>query len=62
MRTALQRIGTGALAYVASYVLIGLVTVSRIDRYLDVGPGDGRVLGCGRPRGRVGDPVFDVSC
>lgn len=41
MRTALQRIGAGALAYVVSYVLIGLVTATRIDRYLVAEPDKG---------------------
>ncbi|NEU55935.1 hypothetical protein [Halorussus sp. MSC15.2] len=34
MRTALHRIASGALAYVVSYVLIGLVTVPRLGQYL----------------------------
>ena len=34
MRTALQRIAAGALAYIISYVLIGLVTVPRLGYYL----------------------------
>ncbi|MFC4447789.1 hypothetical protein [Halorussus aquaticus] len=34
MRTALHRIAAGALAYVVSYVLIGLATVPRLGRYL----------------------------
>lgn len=40
MRTALQRIVAGALAYIASYVLIGLVTVPRLGQYLTHDPGD----------------------
>lgn len=34
MRTALHRIAAGAVAYIASYVLIGLVTVPRLGQYL----------------------------
>lgn len=34
MRTALHRIAAGALAYVVSYVLIGLVAVPRLGQYL----------------------------
>lgn len=34
MRTALHRIVAGALAYIVSYALTGLLTVSRLDRYL----------------------------
>jgi hypothetical protein len=34
MRTVLRRIAAGALAYVVSYVLIGLVTVPRLGEYL----------------------------
>ena len=34
MRTALQRIAAGALAYIVSYVLIGLVTIPRLNQYL----------------------------
>lgn len=34
MRTALHRIGAGALAYVVSYILVGLVTVPRLGQYL----------------------------
>ncbi|WP_276300930.1 hypothetical protein [Halorussus lipolyticus] len=34
MRTALHRIAGGALAYLVSYLLVGLVTVPRLDRYL----------------------------
>ena len=34
MRTVLHRIAAGALAYVVSYVLIGLLTVPRLGEYL----------------------------
>lgn len=34
MRTVLHRIAAGALAYIVSYVLIGLVTVPRLGQYL----------------------------
>ncbi|WP_158058426.1 hypothetical protein [Halorussus halophilus] len=34
MRTALHRIAAGALAYVVSYLLVGLATVTRIDNLL----------------------------
>lgn len=41
MHTVLHRIAAGALAYVVSYVLIGLATVPRIGQYLTPYPGNG---------------------
>lgn len=34
MRTALHRVAGGALAYLVSYLLVGLATIPRLDRYL----------------------------
>ncbi|UPV99454.1 hypothetical protein M0R88_13105 [Halorussus gelatinilyticus] len=44
MRTALRRIAAGALAYVVSYVLTGLVTVPRLGRYLVQGSYSAAIL------------------